>query len=118
MWLTLPFIFVAVAAVMAMIAEGVARTFVEFEPLEAYRLDIAGSHPAASRPSARSRSLGAAGRLGHGRRPSLFAILLTARGGCGSLQAVALLGLVLMLGRESLVPEWSWSPYYKVQVAR
>jgi len=42
-WLTLPLIFGAVAAVMAMIAEGVGRTFVQFEALEAYRLDIAGS---------------------------------------------------------------------------
>src|SRR3990170_8427608 len=42
-WITLPLIFVAVAVMLAMIAEGVARTFVEFEPLEAYRWDIAGS---------------------------------------------------------------------------
>ena len=28
---------------MAMIADGVARTFATFEPLEAYRLDIIGS---------------------------------------------------------------------------
>ena len=39
----LPVIFVAVAGLMAMIAEGVGRQFVEFEPLEAYRLDIVGS---------------------------------------------------------------------------
>ncbi len=31
------------------------------------------------------------------------------------LQAVALIGLVFMLGRESIVPEWSWSPYYKIK---
>jgi hypothetical protein len=43
LWVTLPFIFVAVAAVMMMIAEGVARAFVRFAPLEAYRLDIGGS---------------------------------------------------------------------------
>ena len=42
-WVSLPFIFLAVAAVLAMIAEGVARVFVTFEPLEAYRLDISGS---------------------------------------------------------------------------
>jgi hypothetical protein len=36
-WVTLPVIFLAVAAVMAMIGDGVARQFVEFEPLEAYR---------------------------------------------------------------------------------
>ena len=32
------------------------------------------------------------------------------------LQAVALIGLVFVLGRESLLPYWSWSPYYKVTV--
>ena len=41
-WLA-PIIFVLVATVMEMIAEGVARTFVQFEPLEAYRWDITGS---------------------------------------------------------------------------
>src|SRR5436309_6413475 len=42
-WIMLPIIFIAVAATMAMIAEGVARVFVLFEPLEAYRYDIMGS---------------------------------------------------------------------------
>src|SRR5688572_24363853 len=42
-WVTLPVVFVLAATVMAMIAEGVARTFAKFEPLEAYRLDITGS---------------------------------------------------------------------------
>jgi hypothetical protein len=42
-WVTLPVIFLAVAGTMALLAEGVARTFARFEPLEAYRLDIVGS---------------------------------------------------------------------------
>src|SRR6266702_298581 len=42
-WVTLPIVFLAVAAVMAMIGEGVARTFITFPALDAYRLDIAGS---------------------------------------------------------------------------
>ena len=36
-------IFLAVAAAMAFIGEGVGRTFVKFEPLEAYFLDLVGS---------------------------------------------------------------------------
>jgi hypothetical protein len=36
-------LFTAVAAVMACIGDGVARTFGRFEPLEAYRLDLIGS---------------------------------------------------------------------------
>src|SRR5205085_7003764 len=43
MWVTLPLIFLAVAAVMALVAQEVGRQFAEFAPLEAYRLDIAGS---------------------------------------------------------------------------
>jgi len=41
--ITLPMIFLAVAIVMAMIAEGLARAFVRFRPLDAYRLDILGA---------------------------------------------------------------------------
>src|SRR6202165_4749845 len=37
-WVTLPAIFVAVAGVLRTVGEGVGRAFVEFEPLEAYRL--------------------------------------------------------------------------------
>ena len=43
MWIMLPIIFLAVAIVMAAIAQGVARAFAAFEALKAYRLDILGS---------------------------------------------------------------------------
>ena len=39
----LPFVFLAVAAIMMMIAHGVAQRFQKFPALEAYRLDIIGS---------------------------------------------------------------------------
>ena len=39
----LPLLFLGSVAAMATIAEGVARLFERFEPLEAYRLDITGS---------------------------------------------------------------------------
>ena len=42
-WISLPVIFVLVTAAMALVAEGVARTFATFPPLGAYRLDILGS---------------------------------------------------------------------------
>ena len=112
MWITLPFIFVAVAGVMAMIAEGVARTFVEFEPLEAYRYDIAGSILGIAAFSALAFTWAPPVAWGIV-AAILFAILL--RPNLRILQAVALIGLVFMLGRESIVPEWSWSPYYKVK---
>ncbi len=42
-WVVLPFVFLAVAAIMMMIAYGVAQRFQKFSALEAYRLDIIGS---------------------------------------------------------------------------
>src|SRR5688572_22303840 len=42
-WVTLPVLFVAVAAALACLAQGVARAFARFEPLEAYRWDVVGS---------------------------------------------------------------------------
>ncbi len=42
-WVMLPFVFLAVAAIMMMIAHGVAQRFQKFTALEAYRLDIIGS---------------------------------------------------------------------------
>ena len=42
-WLSLGVVFLLTFLIMAAIAEGVGRTFVRFEPLEAYRWDILGS---------------------------------------------------------------------------
>jgi SAM-dependent methyltransferase len=116
-WVTLPVIFLAVAAVLEMIAEGVARTFARFEPLEAYRLDIAGS---------------LAGIVGFSILSFLHApplawglvaaalFLATARGGAAAIpRTAALLLLVALLGLETVQPGQSWSPYYRVStVAR
>src|SRR5205085_1613049 len=42
-WISLPIVFALSFATMAAIAQGVARAFARFEPLEAYRLDVLGS---------------------------------------------------------------------------
>ena len=42
-WVSLPIVFAAVAATMAAVAQGVARSFARFPALEAYRLDVLGS---------------------------------------------------------------------------
>ncbi len=42
-WVMLPFVFLAVTAVLATIAHGVAVRFAKFPALEAYRLDIGGA---------------------------------------------------------------------------
>jgi hypothetical protein len=118
-WLMLPIIFSAVAAAMGMIAEGVARTFSQFEPLEAYRLDIAGSILGIAAFSLLSFAWAPPlvwGVVAGG----LFAILLPRDVSrvLRATQALAIIGLVFMLGRETLVPEWSWSPYYKIELSR
>jgi hypothetical protein len=112
-WVILPLIFLAVAAVMTSIAQGVARTFSLFEPLEAYRLDILGSLAGIAAFSALS-FLGAP-PLGWG-----FVVAVTFVVLCGRalrvIQVVAAIGLVVVLGRESFTPGESWSPYYRISV--
>ncbi len=110
-WVTLPVIFAAVAAVMAMLAEGVAREFVKFPPLEAYRLDIGGS----------ILGIAAFSVLSFLWAPSIawgvvvaIVFLLVRRTGWLVLQVVALAVMLAILGRESTTPLYSWSPYYKV----
>ena len=116
--LVLAVIFVVVAAAMAFIGEGVARTFVRFEPLEAYRLDIIGSIAGIVGFSILS-FLGAppvvwglvAGALFIG----LFAPHATLPQAV--LQMAAVVAIVVMLALESLTVGASWSPYYKVTVS-
>jgi len=107
----LPVIFLLTVAVMAAIGDGVARAFREFLPLDAYRLDVLGSIAGIAAFSALSFlqlppvawGLVAAGG---------FALLLGRR--MGRWQRLALAGLVVLLGAQSLVPMLHWSPYYKV----
>ncbi len=114
-WLTLPVIFAAVAATMAMIAEGVARIFVRFPPLEAFRLDLVGSILGVGFFSLLS-FLGAP-PLAWG-LVAAFTFAVLARRKLGPPQAAALLVLVALLGGESFLSDsTSWSPYYKVHTA-
>jgi hypothetical protein len=112
-WAILPLIFLLVAAVMASIAQGVARTFALFEPLEAYRLDILGSLVGIASFSLLS-FLGAP-PLGWGLVVAVMFIVL-----CGPslrlIQVIAAIGLVVVLGRETFTPGESWSPYYRISV--
>jgi hypothetical protein len=107
----LPIIFLAVAVVMAAIAQGVARAFAAFEALEAYRLDILGSLAGIVAFSLLSFT---------GAPPVVWgtvvaiAFIVAYLPAVRLIQVVAALGLVLMLGRESLTPGLSWSPYYKI----
>jgi hypothetical protein len=112
-WVTLPIIFLVVAAAMMMIAEGVARTFVRFAPLDAYRLDILGSITGIAAFSA--LSFIDAKPWAWGLIAALVLALLYGRR-IGVIQAVALLGVVGMLGAESVSSADIWSPYYRLTV--
>lgn len=110
-WIALPVIFTAVAFTLATLAEGVARTFVTFKPLAAYRLDVAGS--IAGIVAFTGLSLIGAPPIGWAAvAAATFLLLRTAAE--AKLQLVAVLGLLAMLLVESLAPFDSWSPYYKV----
>jgi hypothetical protein len=112
-WVTLPAIFLAVAAVMMLIGEGVARTFTEFSPLEAYRLDILGSLVGIAAFSALS-FLDAApwawGLIATGVLALLYGRQIS------FIQVAALLGVAGLLVAESAEAADVWSPYYRLSV--
>ncbi|MEO8690084.1 MAG: spermidine synthase [Solirubrobacteraceae bacterium] len=112
-WLTLPLIFLAVAAVMTCLGEGVGRLFPHFPALTAYRLDLLGSLAGIvtftvlsflDAPPLGWGLIAAAGfiALHHGRLPRV--------------PAAALVVLIVLLGVESVGSGLSWSPYYKIHV--
>lgn len=107
-WVGLSAVFLLTVAVMAAIGHGVARQFVRFAPLEAYRLDILGS---------------IAGIVVF----SLLSFLQLPPVAWGTIASVLLLGLVgrrwqvlglvvvvALLAVESTHSNEHWSPYYKV----
>ena len=109
-WVMLPVVFMGAAGVLYLIAHAVARTFVEFPPLEAYRLDILGS------------VLGIVGftALSWLRAPpvvwALVAAVLIVWLGADEVDGrgkILLAGLVIVLGAQS-VSGHLWSPYYRV----
>ena len=114
-WVTLPCVFLAVAAVMATIGEGVARTFVRFRPLDAYRLDIAGS----------IAGIAAFTLLAFlDAKPVVWAVivalilLLLYGRRAGLLQVAAALAVVAILWSESVTSTDIWSPYYRISYAQ
>jgi hypothetical protein len=109
-WIVLPLIYVAAFAVMAMIAEGVAQTFVRLPPLRAYQLDLVGSIGGVIAFSILSFA---------GAPPLVWAIVTTVLlvallPTVGPLRAIALLAFVGILAIQSLVGGDRWSPYYRI----
>lgn len=110
-WVALPAIFIAVAAVMTCIGEGVGRSFRRFPPLVAYRLDILGSLAGIIAFSALSFLW--APPLAWG---GVVAVLMLLLHGDRRrlLLAASMLTMLVLLGVETFTPRYSWSPYYKV----
>ncbi len=112
-WIALPVLFLVVVAAMATISEGVARLFVRFEPLDAYRLDITG---------ALSGIVVFSGLAFLGAGPLVWGVIIvvlfvatSARD--TSLRRWAALGaIVVVLAAGSLAAGDRWSPYYRVTV--
>ncbi|PZS25394.1 MAG: spermidine synthase [Pseudonocardiales bacterium] len=112
-WATLPVIFLAVAAVMCGLGETVGRLFGRFPALTAYRLDLIGSlvgiatFTALSFVHAPPVAWGALAATG-------FVALNRDRLRPPWLPLASLAVLVGLLAGESLQPNTTWSPYYKV----
>lgn len=111
-WLILPILFLAVAGVLATIADGVAREFAKFPPLRAYRIDIAGS---------------VAGTLGFtalsflGTPPLVWGIVATIvlfalTPEAGTIARYAPVAAILLLLAMDSGAGASWSPYYRIDV--
>lgn len=112
-WITLPVIFVIVATIMLGLGEAVGRLFGQFEPLRAYRLDLFGS----------LLGIGAFTLLSFLRAPSIAWGVIASAGFLALNRhrlrplwrpLACLLLLVGILAAESLQPDTTWSPYYKV----
>jgi hypothetical protein len=114
-WETLPIIFLVVAVVMAIIGQGVARTFVKFRPLDAYRLDILGSLAGIAAFSLLS-FLSAKPLVWGLVVVAVFCLLYWKR--IGVVQIVALLGIAGLLGVETFSSSDIWSPYYRLTVVK
>jgi hypothetical protein len=110
-WVSLPVIFVLVVLVMAGLGQSTARTFMNFEALDAYRFDIIGSIVGIALfsglsfiglpPIAWGAVVAAMFILLFGIRPKWW-------------QGAAIAAVVVMLALESLSSVDIWSPYYKI----
>jgi hypothetical protein len=111
--LSLAIVFVLVVGVMVGLGQAVARTFVRFKPLNAYRLDILGSLAGIAafsllsfldQPPATWGVVAGAGLV----------VLVLPRARWWQFAAAA--GVIALLVVESLLPGQMWSPYNKLSI--
>ncbi len=113
-WVSLPIIFVLVVLVMAGLGQATARSFAQFKPLDAYRLDIIGSIVGIALFSILS-FVGLPPIAWGATVAVMFVVLLGARQSWWQWLAIA--AIVVMLLFESLSTVDVWSPYYKITTA-
>ncbi len=112
-WATLPVIFLAVAVVMCGLGEGVGRIFGQFPALLAYRLDLLGS--LAGIAAFTALSFLHAPSVAWGSVAAIGFLVLHRRRLRPLWPAIASLAILVgLLAGESLQPNTTWSPYYKV----
>lgn len=107
----MPIVFAAVAATMAAIAQGVARLFQRFPPLEAYRLDVLGSVTGIA-VFAMLSFIGTPPVVWGAVIVGLFVFLL--RPSLRIEHAVAIGILLGAFASEALADSVVWSPYYRI----
>jgi SAM-dependent methyltransferase len=112
-WVMLPLIFLASAAIMAMIAQGVADRFARFAPLEAYRLDIVGS----------LAGIAAFSLLAWTSSPPLaWGIVIVALSAPlvipRALDIAAAVALLAVTALATFQGPTTWSPYYRLETLR
>ena len=112
-WIVLPVVFAAVAVIMAMIARAVRTAFADFKPIDAYRLDIAGSLVGIALFAIFS-FLDTPPLVWFG--VVLIPIAVLQRRHLKAVTVVAGIAMLVMLGKETFTAGNSWSPYYKLNV--
>ncbi len=110
-WVSLPLVFLVIAATMTAFGEIAGRAFAQFPALHAYRWDILGSISGTL-----AFTLLSFLRAPSFVWPTVVAIAMAALYGrlLPVLSRMALLAVIGMLVVESLTAGVSWSPYYKV----
>jgi hypothetical protein len=111
---SLTIVFLLTAGVMAGLGQAVARLFVTFRPLPAYRLDILGSIAGIVVFSALSFMDLPPGGWGVIAACGLVALLVPR---VRWWQVAAIAGVVTLLMLESVVPNQKWSPYNKLSIS-
>ena len=112
-WLVLTLVFGAVTFMMVGAGQLTASYFGKFDALTAYRLDILGALAGIVLFTLLSFL---------GGPPFVWAVIVAGtvgflgRGRLSGLSLVGLAGLVVVLGAQSLVAEYSWSPYYRLEL--